>query len=203
MKVVKVESLHRCGTFGRSRTWLTARREILAAIDAVKWPPGSGKFTIYPQSGKKRGEGNGVKPIRNAFVEAIRTFDGWAQEAECEFPTEFNPGDIDALKATRSGPVAVEWETGNVSSCHRSLNKMTMLLHRKWISAGILIVPTRDLYRFLTDRISNFDELRPYFDFWRAVPVTDGVLEVIAVEHDATSTNVPRIPKGTDGRAAR
>ena len=28
------------------------------------WPPGSKKFTIHPQSGKKRGEGNGVGLIR-------------------------------------------------------------------------------------------------------------------------------------------
>ena len=144
-----------------------------------------------------------MKPIRNAFVQALRAFDGWTEEAKCNFSTEFNPGDIDGMKVTRSGLVAVEWETGNVSSCHRSVNKMLLLLNKKWIRAGILIVPTRDLYRFLTDRISNFDELRPYFDLWRAVPVTDGVLEVIAVEHDATSMTVPRIPKGTDGRAAQ
>jgi len=57
------------------------------------------------------------------------------------------------------------------------------------------------MYEFLTDRIGNFDELSPYFALWRAVPIANGVLAVIAIEHDGTRANAPRIPKGTDGRA--
>jgi hypothetical protein len=67
--------------------------------------------------------------------------------------------------------------------------------------AGVLILPSRALYRFLTDRIGNWDELVPYLDLWRSVPAKSGVLEIIVIEHDETSTSVPRIPKGTDGRA--
>jgi hypothetical protein len=57
------------------------------------------------------------------------------------------------------------------------------------------------MYRYLTDRVGNFAELEPYFALWRSLPVTEGLLLVIAVEHDAVSRTVPRIPKGTDGRA--
>ena len=44
-------------------------------------------------------------------------------------------------------------------------------------------------------------ELEPFFPLWRAIKVDEGLLAVIAVEHDAVSKSVPRIPKGTDGRA--
>jgi hypothetical protein len=36
---------------------------------------------------------------------------------------------------------------------------------------------------------------------WRSIPCTEGILEIVAIEHDATSIEVPRIPKGTSGRA--
>jgi len=38
-------------------------------------------------------------------------------------------------------------------------------------------------------------------DFWKAVKCENGVLEIVVVEHDAESFEVPKIPKGTDGRA--
>ena len=56
-------------------------------------------------------------------------------------------------------------------------------------------------YGFLTDRIGNVAELEPYFEFWAATPCKDGVLEIIVIEHDAESFDVPRIQKGTDGRS--
>ena len=66
---------------------------------------------------------------------------------------------------------------------------------------GVLILPTRDLYKYLTDRVGNYKEIEPYFPLWQSIPVKIGVLAVIAVEHDSVSQNVPRIPKGTDGRS--
>jgi len=32
-----------------------------------------------------------------------------------------------------------------------------------------LVLPSRKLYPYLTDRIGNYEELEPYFDVWRAV----------------------------------
>jgi len=69
------------------------------------------------------------------------------------------------------------------------------------LKGGFLVVPTRRLYRFLTDRVGNEPELQPYFPFWSATPCPEGALEIIVIEHDAESWDVPRILKGTDGRA--
>ncbi len=78
---------------------------------------------------------------------------------------------------------------------------MALGLLTEKIKAGVLIVPSRKLYRYLTDRIGNYDELKPYLPFWSATPCKEGVLEIVVIEHDAESDSVQRIPKGTDGRA--
>jgi len=110
-------------------------------------------------------------------------------------------GKFDAVLATEHGPVVIEWETGNISSSHRSLNKMALFLLEGKIAAGVLIVPSREMYRYLTDRVGNIKELEPYLPMWRSLPCASGVLEIVVIEHDATSWNVPKIKKGTDGRA--
>ena len=48
------------------------RKQIHDAIRRCEWPVGSGSFTIYPESGKGRGKGNGVKPIRDRFVQSLK-----------------------------------------------------------------------------------------------------------------------------------
>jgi hypothetical protein len=78
---------------------------------------------------------------------------------------------------------------------------MALGLLKKALAIGCLIVPSREMYQYLTDRVGNFSELVPYLDLWRAIPVESGVLEIVVIEHDAISTEVPRIPKGTSGRA--
>lgn len=178
--------------------------EIERAIEAIHWPPRSGDFAIYPESGKRRGEGNGVVPIREAFVGAL--FDiGWT--CEMPFPLEgvkdgarFGPMDA-AKQYGRQPPFMVEWETGNISSSHRSMNKMAIGLIEGVIAGGVLVVPTSALARYLTDRIGNVRELEPYFPLWSSIDAARGYLEVIAVEHDRTSEDVERIAKTTSGRA--
>jgi hypothetical protein len=157
-------------------------------------------FRIYPESGKKRGQGNGVKPIKMGLVQELQR-QGWRVEQSAELGMSRDPGKYDAVLDTDYGPVVLEWETGNISSSHRSLNKMALALMKGKIAAGILIVPSRELYKFLTDRVGNMQELEPYLDLWRSIPCKQGVLEIVSIEHDATSRDVPRIPKGTDGRA--
>lgn len=164
------------------------------------WPPGSNKFTIYPQSGKKRGEGNGVGPIKREFVTELRKF-GWRIEGPAKNLLNQALGDFDAVLPGPKMPIVAEWETGNISSSHRSMNKMTMLLSDGVISAGTLVVPSRRLYIYLTDRIGNIQELEPYFRLWHSVPCKEGVLEIVVIEQDAESYDVPRIPKLTAGRA--
>ncbi len=126
---------------------------------------------------------------------------GWHLEHPFDFGAGRKPGKFDAVYLTNRGPFALEWETGNISSSHRALNKMGLGLIRRTLIGGTLVVPTRALYQYLTDRVGNYDELAPYFDLWRSIQCPNGVLEIVAIEHDATSTTVPRIPKGTSGRA--
>lgn len=188
----------------RWRSTGTALAEITSAIQTICWPPRGKDFAIFPESGKARGEGNGVVPIRQAFVAALRD-KGWTPEMP--FPLEgikdgARFGAMDAAKAFgRQPPFVAEWETGNISSSHRSMNKLAIGLIEGAIAGGVLIVPTSALARYLTDRIGNVRELEPYFPLWRSIAVTRGYLGVIAVEHDRTSQRVTRIKKGTSGRA--
>lgn len=203
MKIIKREILFDKGNFSSSKEWKLIRRNVEEAIKNVVWPPNSKKFTIYPESGKKRGQGNGVVPIKLSFCNNLEK-KGWQLETPLLIATS-KPGPLDATLKLKHGKAstlfAVEWETGNISSSHRSLNKMALGIIKGILIGGILVLPTRNLYQYLTDRIGNFEELSPYFDLWKSIKSKEGILVVYAVEHDATSTKVPRIKKGTDGRA--
>jgi hypothetical protein len=200
MKLVHCETLISIGGFASSSEWQNLRNVVTSAIANMVWPPRSKSFTIYPESGKKRRKGNGVKPIKNGLMKTL-VKKGWRTEVPLDIATVSKPGKLDAVFNTPYGPVALEWETGNISSSHRALNKMALGLLKGILAGGILVVPSRELYKYLTDRVGNWSELEPYLDLWKSIPCRAGVLEVIAVEHDATSKKVPRIPKGTSGRA--
>lgn len=200
MKIVQEETVISVGGFADSIEWRALRESVYTAIRRVDWPPGSGQFLIFPESGKKRGMGNGVTPIKNdLMLELARQ--GWKLEEPLDITTKHTPGKLDAVLYTKAGPVALEWETGNISSSHRALNKMAVGLIHGVLAAGILVVPSAGLARYLTDRIGNYPELVPYLSLWRRVGIKEGVLEIVVIEHDGTSTEVPRIPKGTSGRA--
>ncbi|HEX9758549.1 MAG TPA: hypothetical protein VGB26_12260 [Nitrospiria bacterium] len=201
MKIIKTEYLIKAGSFPKSQAWETIYREIQKAIKAITWPRGSKSFTIYPESGKKRGKGNGVKPLKDAFCFSLSK-KGWNLETRLPIGVRKYPGPIDATKQLGENQFfAVEWETGNISSSHRALNKMALGIKNGMLKGGTLVLPTRGLYKYLTDRVGNIDEIEPYFELWSSMPFKDGILAVISVEHDATSLEVPRIKKGTDGRA--
>ena len=126
---------------------------------------------------------------------------GWQLETKLDIATAVRPGPMDATYWVNNRLFCVEWETGNISSSHRSVNKMALGIIKKILIGGALILPTREMYQYLTDRVGNFRELSPYFPLWKSLTIEAGLLLVIAIEHDAVSDNVPRIPKGTDGRA--
>lgn len=173
-------------------------QEVYQGIDAVRWPPGNDQFILYPEK-----KGNGVKPIKDGFINALQGYN-WQTEQRMSIVANTRPGPVDALRIlSNNKPFVVEWETGNVSSSHRALNKIATGLIEEVIIGGMLIIPSRQLYTWLTDRIGNFPEIEPYFPLWRSITVKQGVLAVIEIEHDGTSENVPRILKGTDGRALR
>jgi len=200
MKIVRFENIVDRGDFGRSGEWNRIREEVLTAIRRIQWPPNSGSFTLYDQPGKKRGEGSGVKPIKQACMLHLRSL-GWDLETRVDVATLKKPGPVDATCKVGNKLFCVEWETGNISSTHRALNKMALGMLEGLLIGGALILPTRARYKYLTDRVGNFPEIEPYFPLWKALPVEEGLLAVVAIEQDAVSKSVPRIMKGTDGRA--
>ena len=198
MKINRTEFLIRKGKFADSNEFDKVLQEVYQAIDAVRWPPGNDQFILYPEK-----KGNGVKPIKEGFINALQDYN-WQTEQRMSIVANTRPGPVDALRILSSNkPFVVEWETGNISSSHRALNKIATGLIEEVIIGGMLIIPSRKLYNWLTDRIANFPEIEPYFPLWRSINVKQGVLAIIEVEHDGTSENVPRILKGTDGRALR
>lgn len=198
VRVVELIDLIAAGEFARSREWRKAREQVHEAVTLTDWPHGSGRFTVFP--GKHQ---NGVLPIKKPCLERLKKL-GWRTEEIPRLPGEvLTPGDLDGLFETPQGCIGFEWETGNISSSHRAINKLLLTLHNRGILGGILVVPSQELYRFLTDRVGNIGELRPYFPLWQATPVANGCLQIVVAEHDAVSKRVRKIPKGTDGRARR
>ncbi|WP_340005836.1 hypothetical protein MHH52_28500 [Paenibacillus sp. FSL K6-0276] len=173
--------------------------QIVSSIGQMEHPAGSDQFLLYNEK-----KGNGVKPIKDTFLVDLLRFN-WLLEHRVDVGvTNTKPGPIDAVYPIDNKFFAVEWETGNISSSHRAINKMVTGILRKQLLGGVLILPSREMYDYLTDRVGNFRELAPYFDVWRMAnyDISEGYLYVIEIEHHGL-TNDPacRISKGTDGRA--
>lgn len=198
MKILQVRRLISNGPFLESPIITQIFDEIREAITSVKWPPGSNQFTLYPE--KKR---NGVKPIKIGCMQFLEA-KGWHLEKRVHMGSRMKPGKMDAVRELSDGRFfALEWETGNISSSHRALNKMAIGLLDRVLAGGVLVLPSRSMYRWLTDRVGNYDEIRPYFPIWEGLNIADGVLAVVEIEHDDLSEHAPPIAKGTDGRALR
>lgn len=195
MKIVQEVSLISRGNFEESEEWGVIKDEIRSAIDEIVWPVGASNFTINPTR-----NGNGVKPIKKACMAALQDNFGWQLETTITFATRAR-GRVDATKTLDNHLFAFEWETGNISSSHRAVNKLVLGILRDRFLGTALVLPSRKLYPYLTDRIGNYEELEPYFDVWRAVNIQEGFLAIFVIEHDALDSSVPRITKGTDGRA--
>lgn len=198
MKIIKIEFLIQKGHFCQTSEFETLLDEIKGAILSVTYPESSHLFTLYPEK-----RANGVVPIKKNFQKSL-VRDNWQCEYRMSIASRLKPGPIDVVKKVSDGRYfAVEWETGNISSSHRALNKMTVGLLDGVLAGGVLILPSRNMYQYLTDRIGSYSEIEPYFPVWRNILINEGVLAVIEIEHDAESTDIPPIKKGTDGRALR
>jgi len=197
MKILQTTYLQKAGAFYDSPGWATRYAQIQQAIKSVHWPDGSGSFSIHPTK-----MGNGVVPIKKSCMRDLKHA-GWSLETRFAPGSGRRPGPIDATCVEYGKMVSLEWETGNVSSSHRAINKMALGLITGEFIGGILVIPSRALYAYLTDRIGNYSEIEPYFPVWKSLQISEGVLVVIEIEHDAISTEVPHIRKGTDGRALR
>jgi hypothetical protein len=195
MRLMRSEYLVDNGPFANTQERLETINEIRAGIATVVWPVGADNFTINPIK-----KGNGVTPIKHEFLRHLRA-QGWETEVRTSIGG-VAPGPLDAVKTFSDGrKFAVEWETGNISSTHRAINKMVLGMLRNELCGGAIVLPTRSMYQFLTDRVGNYEEILPYFDNWRGRTDLQGLLAIFAVEHDAVSGDAPAIPKGTDGWA--
>lgn len=186
MQVMRTEVLVRQGSIAQSAELQKVLDEVTAAIATVVWPVGSRQFAINPIR-----KGNGVKPIKNECMAHLHAA-GWQLEQRLRISSETTPGPLDAVKQLANGQLfALEWETGNISSSHRAVNKMALGMLKGVLVGGILLLPSRKLYRFLTDRIGNFQEIAPYFETWKALQIDDGFLAIIEIEHDAEDSKLP------------
>jgi hypothetical protein len=95
MKIVRIEPIIDAGTFSRSHEWRKIEGHIVQAIKSIEWPPGSGSFTLFDEPGKKRGQGSGVKPIKEACMHKLKSL-GWQLETPVDIATVRRPGPMDA-----------------------------------------------------------------------------------------------------------
>ena len=215
--------------------WDALHSSYVRSIQAIENPRGTGSFTIrertpIPRQGREQQkfERNGVVSIKKQFYDHLTTVEGWQKEEGLDFgqgredlevpltlypsrepyrePLGTNFGPFDFATVGPGGiKTVIEWETGNVSSSHRSINKLCVCLNAGIVAAGVVIVPSRPLYRHLTDRIGNIDELSGYLSLWQSMEarVARGLLAITVVEHDALTTdlNFPLLDRGNDGRA--
>jgi hypothetical protein len=201
MKIVGRIDLSPPADLFRSHQWREIEEEVETAIQAIVWPPQNDRFTIFGVEGvnSKESDENGVKPIKDACMLTLRDRYYW------ETRDRKNPLQFDATRILKpSGLFGLEWETGNISSSHRSVNRILLGCFQNIIRGGILIIPSNELYLYLTDRIGNIGELEPYIPIWKdyiARSWNDGVFRIYVVEQDAVSLKVPKIIKMTDGMA--
>lgn len=210
--------------------WAAVHKSYVRGIKAIEHPVGCGRFILrravqLPNDVWQR---NGVGYMRSSFLREMVDVGKWQPEANVDLPhdriqptlklypsgaehrepvtSKFGGFDFQILTKSRLR-VAIEWETGNISSSHRSINKLVIALASGAIQAGVVIVPSRDCYAQLTERIGNIGELSGYLELWEAAKarIERGLLAITVVEHDEVTddSNVPYLHVGADGRAKK
>ncbi len=179
MRVDRTRTLIQEGSVLSRGAFSDVHGDVVDAVDSVRWPPGADQFVVLP-----RKNANGVNPITEQFESALDETEGWESTGRKHFKTVLEQRDlldqaVDALSDYCGDPVdfvsspwfdavgpvthggtselaAVEWETGNISSSHRSLNRLALGLAAGVLTVGIVVLPTRALYEYLTDRVGNY-----------------------------------------------
>ena len=144
---------------------------------------------------------NGVVPLKEPCYRMLEEEYGWYREKPLDILLE-KGGPIDVYKSFADGNgctnVGIEFETGNISSAHRSMNKLSLGVHNKELHLAVLMMPMHRLSYYLTDRVSNYEELRPYFSLVSDIPFI-----MIGFDVENYSSNVPCLLKGRDGMSNR
>lgn len=148
---------------------------------------------------------NGVVPIKETCYARLEEHYSWYREKPLIYLREEmkKGGPIDVYKefqdvGANSFRVGLEFETGNISSAHRSMNKLKIGLLVNELDMAVLMMPVKRLSFYLTDRVSNYEELEPYFRL-----LGDSTFIVIGFDAEKCSTEVPLLPKGKDGMSKR
>ena len=95
--------------------------------------------------------------------------------------------------------VGLEFETGNISSAHRALNKLLIGIINDDLQMAFLIMPIKRLAYYLTDRVSTYEEFEPYI-------IKLGInfpIVVFGFDADHYDPEAPLLPKGRDGMSKR
>jgi hypothetical protein len=222
------------GSVIKSADWRKIHESYVRSIQSIDFPEGSGKLKLRRKTKRPDGQWdrNGVIYLRNRFIEHMTTVEGWRKEFGFKLGKNQTPaviqsypnrkpytepitskfGNFDFVTTSGRTHVAIEWETGNISSSHRSMNKLGLALTTATVQVGVLIVPSRELYANLTDRIGNIGELSGYLSVWKDLEtrVDRGLLAISVVEHDEL-TDDTRFPyfraieagRARQGRAKR
>ena len=172
MKIVETVDVIDRGSLGQSAVWKRACKDVRDAIRATDWPVGSGRFLLNP--GKVK-HANGVEPIKHPCLSKLHEL-GWQLERLPQELAGVRMGNLDALRTSKNGLIGFEWETGNISSSHRAINKIFHAMLKGGLLGGILVVPSHDMRPFITDRVGNITELREYFAVWQAIAFERGAL---------------------------
>jgi Restriction endonuclease BamHI len=230
MKWLRTLILFDTGNIIASSDWKMLHESYHRAITSIDHPIGSGILRLRKKVklGQNQWQRNGVSYLRRRFLDRMKEVENWKPESivnlardrdrptillypsleDYQEPITSDFGNFDFVTVTESGlRVVIEWETGNISSSHRSLNKLAIALENGIIDIGVLIVPSRDFYEHLTDRIGNIGELSGYLSLWAGLKSTvdRGLLAITVVEHDELTDDpsLAHLPVGSDGHAKK
>lgn len=147
---------------------------------------------------------NGVVPVKERCYQILEDEYGWYREKPLSYfhDNVQKGGPIDVYKEfCQDGNVlyaGLEFETGNISSAHRSMNKLCIGITMGEIAIAFLMMPVKAMSFYLTDRVSNYEELEPYFLLLDNTPFV-----VFGFDAEEYSADVPLLPKGKDGMSPR
>lgn len=147
---------------------------------------------------------NGVVPIKERCYQILEEEFDWYRE---------KPLTYFRIDAQKGGPIDVykefvtkhsifraglEFETGNISSAHRSMNKLCVGIKKGELDLAMLMMPIKKMAFYLTDRVSNYEELEPYLFLLDEIPFI-----VFGFDAEEYSIDAPLLPKGKDGMSPR
>lgn len=144
---------------------------------------------------------NGVVPLKETCYRMLEEVYGWYRERPLDVLSE-KGGPIDVYKVFQDERnevrVGIEFETGNISSAHRSMNKLHLGVSSSELDLAVLLMPMHRLSYYLTDRVSNYEELKPYFLLIKDIPFI-----MIGFDVESYSSTAVFLPKGRDGMSNR